>query len=163
MSKEDFKEFKNYPEGSIEKRIYDSYFMDIDKYLIKYFKNNTDRFNSFYQDYITPVFEKNNRNDYNEFLQKKKPPFSIDYSRFDEFYNNNCLKNKILDVELFNFLSFLFSISHQFKNINVFMTWIENKIFLRNKTFNEIIKFPYGSNYIKSNLRELSVLNCSWV
>ena len=56
MSKEEFEKFKYYPEGSLEKRIYDSYFLKIEEYLTKYFSlDQLENFNSFYK---LPLFYK---------------------------------------------------------------------------------------------------------
>ena len=62
-------------------------------------------FNSFYKEYVYPILEKDKRDLYLEFLKKNKPPFFVNYEKFDEFNNIQELRYKYSDEELFNFLS----------------------------------------------------------
>ena len=164
MKKEEVENFKKFPEGSIEKRIYDSYFMKIEEYLIKYFsKNKIEDFDLFYKEYINPILEKGKRDLYIEFLKKNRPPFFVNYERFDEFNNNQELRDKYSDVELFNFLSFLYSIFDQFDNIDKFLDWLNSKKYIQELNFDEILKYPFGNNYLKSNLVILPIFNNSWL
>lgn len=165
MSEEEFKDFKNRPEDSIEKRIYDSLFMNIEEYLTKYFSKEDElkKFNSFYKEYVCPVLEKDKRDLYLEFLKKRTPPFFVNYEKFDEFNNTQELRNKYSDIELFNFLSFLYSVFNQFDNIKEFLNWLNNKEYFQNLNFDEILKYPFGNNYMKSNLVMLPILNSSWL
>lgn len=164
MSKEKFKNFKDYPEGSVEKRIYDSYFLNPEDYLLKYFsKNQLENFNSFYQEYICPILKKDERELYIELLKKKKPPFFINYKKFDEFNTTKRLRDKYSDIELFNFLSFLYSVSNQFDSIEKFLGWLNNKEYLMNLKFDDILNYRFGNNYLKHNLMMLPILSSNWI
>jgi hypothetical protein len=157
--------YKDYPEGSGGKAIFDYYHISPQEYLVKYYseKDRIDRFKSFYNDYVLPILNKENRVNYNIFLSQKKPPFVVDYEKFDEFFNNKNLYAKYSDDELFNFLSFLYAISYQLENIDNFINWLNNKKYFNNNTLDEILKLSFGSDFIKSNLRELPILGGSWV
>ena len=164
MDKEEFKDFKNHPEGSIEKRIYDSLFMNVEEYLLKYFsEDQLKNFNSFYKEYVYPILEKDKRDLYLEFLKKNKPPFFVNYEKFDEFNNIQELRYKYSDEELFNFLSFLYSILNRFDNIKEFLDWLNNKEYIQDLNFDDILRYHFGNNYLKSNLVMLPILNSSWL
>ena len=164
MNREEFKNFKNYPEDSIERRIYDSLFMSTEEYLLKYFsEDKLKNFYSFYNKYVYPILEKDKRDLYVEFSKKNKPPFFVNCERFDEFNNDQVLREMYSDVELFNFISFLYSILDQFDNIDKFLHWLNNKRYIHNLTFEDILKYNFGNNYLKSNLVMLPILNSNWL
>ncbi len=158
-------EYKDYPEGSGLKRYYDSVYLPLKEYLLKYYYDTVevDRFKCFYNEYVLPILDKENRSEYDKFLFQKKPPFVVDYEKFDTFFNDKILSEKYPDTELFNFLSFLYAISFQFENIDTFLNWINNIKYFNNYTLDEILQLPFGNNFIKSNLRELPILGSSWM
>ena len=153
--------YANCPEGSLQKRIYDSYFIPAHEYLKKYFSDGSEklkRFNFFYKNYVLPILNKEKRDEYIAFLYQKKPPFIVNYVMFDEFIDH-LNKKTINDEELYYFMAFIYSTNTLFKTLNDFSKWKADNKFFNNKTLDDLLKMDFGANFVKANLRELKILN----
>lgn len=168
MKKVDFLKYKNYPEGSPSKRIYDSYYLSFQDYLDKYYRDEElNRWNEFLEKYVYPLFDKHKRNEYSSFLKKMKPAFVIEFNSIDEFWQN-VKGDSRFDEELKCFFTFL-HVCNFFSEYNIsFECWLnmENwispwseKDFENSKTIMKILDYKFGDKYLKSALIGMPWIN----
>lgn len=151
-----YNKYRNYPEGSGGKKLYDMYHLPYEKFLIKYYSEvDLTRWEDFYNQFILPLVRETDWVNYQISLRKIKPPFLVQYDRFKEFLDEDF--SPVEDVDLTNFLAFLYSIEY-FETLGDVIVWTKRNDFL-NHSFIQLASKRAGVNYLKSVLRELPILN----
>jgi len=128
LTNEDFalKYYGNYPEGSGSRKLYDYYSMDIQDYLIKYQTTfDLSNWSSFLTKYVEPLFDGSSIDIYYQYIEKVQAPFRPDHRVVE--------KNKLylethneFDQELEKFFAFLLS-TQFFETYNIsFEDWISS-------------------------------------
>lgn len=159
--------FKDYPEGSGGKEIYDEYFMNFKDYLIKYYFNlekmqkiSWEYWLQWYQRCIEPAFDENRHDEMIKnygYVDKKYYDFHIQ----NETYMKLKQTGKIPD-EINKFIGFMAGTGF-FKRYNISVEqWLNMKNwqnpYVENdngKTINEILSYKYGINYLKVLLPQM--------
>ncbi|MFO0478739.1 MAG: hypothetical protein ACK50L_08215 [Bacteroidota bacterium] len=164
MTKEEAVKYINYPEGSLSKRTYDSFFMPFDEFLIKYYKNpDLKRWYYINDKFVNPLFDGTSWENYQDFLSKVKPQFVPIESKIQPFFY--VIKNdERFDKELKFFFNFLYSINfygefsfEEWLNIKNWMhPWFEDEQNVE-KSIIEILKNEYSENYLKEQFASLSI------
>lgn len=158
--------YKDYPEGSGSKRLYDMYFLPFGEYLAKYYSNpNWETWDRWRSRYIEAAFNKNRHDEMIKnfgYADKKYYDFDTQY----EFYSQLKM-DKRLDDDTMQFIGFLAGAGF-FKKYDITLKqWFNMKNWSNpylseikdDKTINEIISYPYGENYIKTNLPQMAFWN----
>ena len=153
--------YKDYPEGSGGKKIYDSYILSFDVFLTKYYsKINLSRWDEWMEKYVKLAFNQ----EQHEEMAKNFGYVSVSMHSFEEqqkIYDE--LETELrLDQEVRMFIGFMAGAGF-FKRYNLNIEqWfhITNWMHPHQKdvTFpklNVILNYPYGLNYIKVNLLQL--------
>jgi hypothetical protein len=161
---EDFNKYKDYPEGSGGKKIYDLNSLSFDEYLNKYYAvPDLNRWNYVKSKFVIPLFDGTNWNDYLNFLMQAKPNFSPEREKLLQFLDQIKEDNRF-DKELKQFFAFLYSIDF-YRELS-FEEWISSKSWAhpwhKNETTNarpilEILRHQNGVNYLKEQLGNLSI------
>lgn len=156
--------YKDYPEGSLSKKSYDSVFMSFQDYLNKYYVNNDlKQWKYINSKFVTPLFDGTKWEDYYGFLYKVKPNFVPVENRVKQIWE--VIKNDTrFDYELKHFFTFLYSINffrefsfEEWLNINNWShPWFENEQD-KEKSILEILKYNHSENYLKEQLASLSI------
>jgi hypothetical protein len=164
MNKDELDKFKNYPEGSGGKKIYDQFTMPFPFFLAKYYKGNEpENWSYIYKKFIAPLFNNDERDSYIDFLQKAKPRFIPDMEKALAFFKEISLDKPFSD-DVKKFFSFLFSINF-FRDLT-FNEWLSVKYWRHPwhkesddslLSLNEIIQFENAENYLKEQLSQLSI------
>ncbi|MDR0661370.1 MAG: hypothetical protein LBG19_11420 [Prevotellaceae bacterium] len=165
MRKEDYKEIKNYkdePEGSVNKRIYDRYFLPFQEYLKKYYSDDKrlDRWKYFTDKFVKPLFDGTPYRNYRDFLYQATPPFCPDPEKLEIAWE--LLKDDArFDEELKQFFAFMCACGfledwhitfEQFLRISNWMhPWYEEEC-ERKESILEVLNHNYGVTYLKSLL-----------
>jgi hypothetical protein len=164
MSKESVEIYKNHPDGSPSKALYDLYNMDFQEYLNKYYKDpDLSRWDYINQKFITPLFDGTRWEDYWNFLYQVKPKFAPNELRKNDFWNQ--IKNTTeFTNELKQFFTFLYSIEF-FRDLS-FEEWLNTKNWnhpwyqdesTNMKSITELLKYDYSENFLKEQLASLNI------
>jgi hypothetical protein len=162
MNQTEAKKYKDYPEGSGGKKIYDTFYLPFQDYLKKYYSNpDLSRWNYINSKFITPLFDGTKWEDYMRNLQKIKPNFLPSQIKVKEFSLQ--IKNDIrFSNDLKHFFSFLYSIDF-FRELT-FEEWLNAKNWKHpwhmsetGKSILELKEYPFSENYIKEQLSQLSI------
>jgi hypothetical protein len=156
--------FKNYPEGSLSKQFYDSVSMSFEKYVNKYYKvTNLSGWDYVTSKFVKPLFDGTDWDNYNEFLVKAKPDFSVDKLKLFSFWE--IIKNdNRFSIEIKQFFTFLYSISF-FRELT-FEEWLIIDYWSHpwfnnqpndDKSIMQILEYEYSENYLKKRLSELTI------
>lgn len=151
----DLKKYKDFPEGSAGKVMYDSIYMTFEAYLEKYYLGvDLSVWRKWIEKYINPAFDPYEH----EVMIKNFGYSSLDNFNFSEQYNvyNELENEKRLDEETRRFIGFLGGAGF-FKRFNLeVINWFNIPNWYHpywkpdgQKTLNEILDFKYGLNYIK--------------
>lgn len=164
MTKEEIEKYKEYPEGSGGKKIYDLAHLSFSEYLEKYFKEpDLIRWRYINSKYVIPLFDGTIWKDYWHFLNQAKPNFSPVENKAKEFLDT-IKEDTRFDIDLKQFFAFLYSISF-FRELS-FEEWLRigNWTCPWNKSKDEksksilaILSHHNGSNYLKVQLGNLSI------
>ena len=163
MKKDEYLKIERYkvePEGSINKRIYDRYYIPFQEYLKKYYRD-TDllkRWIYFSNKFVKPLFDGTSYNQYNDFLHQAKPCFKPDIYKLKEAWE--ILKNDDrFDKELKQFFAFICSCSfldeewnitfEEFLRIENWMHPWYREEYDNMKPILDILQYQYGFNYLK--------------
>lgn len=164
ITQEEIDKYRDYPEGSNSKKLYDYYSLSFEEFLIKYYKKpDLIRWKYIYDKFVNPIFTYENESEYKSFLKQAKPNFSVSIIKAHEFYE--IIKNdNRFDAELKYFFSFLYSINF-FRELT-FENWLETN-YWNHPWHHEndsnllpiilIIKHEYGLNFLKDQLSMLTI------
>lgn len=165
MTKKEALKYKDYPDGSLSKKTYDSFFMPFREFLEKYYQQpDLSRWDYCNKKFVTPLFDGTSFDEYQAELQKIKPAFSPSQQKLLKFCSK--MDDLKFDFELKRFFAFLYSINF-YGNIS-FEEWlkinnwnhpwyVDNDSIL--KPIEEILRHPFGVNYLKVALADLNIFN----
>lgn len=158
--------YKDYPEGSYQKHLYDENFLPLKDYIYKYYKDKSmDRWMMWINKFVYPLFNESERENYYQFLYKAKPSFYPEFTKLKEIWPKISLDNRF-DNELKHFFAFLYTCGF-FNTVN-FEDWLNsnnwlhpwyNEPYENNESILEILKYNYGIKYIKLLLIDMPWLN----
>lgn len=153
--------YKDYPEGSIMKRYYDSVYLSFGDYLKKYYQApDLSRWSIWQKKYLAPAFEESRH----EEMIKNFGYVSIDKHDFKSQYSvYEALKlDSRLDYETSKFIGFLAGADFFEKYKITVQEWFDMKnwshLHQPNEegcTINEILKYPFGINMLKTGLPQM--------
>lgn len=163
-SRKDLKEierYKDYPEGSGGKKIYDSVFLPFPEYLKKYYKNpDMSSWNRWHQKYIQYAYDKVR---YVELVERFGYA-KIEFHDFEAQYEvYKFLQGDMrLDEETRKFIGFMAGTKFFEKHDITVLEWFNmpnwanpSRRVDEGKTINEILNSPYGLNMLKTSLPHL--------
>ncbi len=162
IKNEDYKIYKDYPDGSPSKKMYDAANMDFNRYLEKYYaKPNLSQWNQLNRVFVENAF-KMNKKEYEDYLQNSRIHTAMIFNHDKLEYNYEFIKAKqIFDDELSKFLAYLMSCDF-LEEINVdFDVWLMMKDWINpgKSTYDlsilEIANFKNGENFLKQHLPEM--------
>lgn len=164
IGREELEKYKNYPDGSNGKKLYDYYNLTFSSFLSKYYRNpDLKRWHYVYDKFVNPIFQNDNLEEYFQFLNKSKPNFSVSINKAIEFFTK--IQNDTrFDYELKCFFSFLYSID--FFRDTKFEDWLEigywnHPWYTENDSnllpISQIVEHENGLNFLKDQLSMLSV------
>lgn len=161
--------YKNEPEGSLDKKNYDRYFLPFSEYLTKYYSNsNFEQWDRWQMRYIEPSFDESK---HDEFV-KNWGYLKKEYHNFDEQYNvyNQLKDDNRLPEDVKKFIGFLIG-ANQASFLKKYYLTLEQWFNIKNwqnpyleetedgHTINEILSYPYGINYFKTLLTQMPFWN----
>jgi len=164
MNKKDIeriKTYKNYPDGSGKRGIYDYVFLPFHEYLEKYYSTpDLSTWEIWQGKYIEPAFDENRHDEMVKNFGYVKKDFH-DFSAQYEVFNHLAYDNR-LDDETRKFIGFMAGVGF-FKryDINVeewfdMLNWSHPEHAMEEgKTINEILKYPCGDNMFKVSLPQM--------
>ena len=153
---EEILKYKDFPEGSGSKKMYDKYFLPFNEYLEKYYSNPIfSEWNNWYKSYIEPAFDENRHDEMIRnfgYISKDKHDFVTQY---EVFFQLN--KSEELDKEFTEFIGFIAGMGFFKKYDLTINQWLNIKNWQNpylevdedGKTIIQILSYPYGLNYIK--------------
>jgi len=158
--------FKNSLEGTIDKQVYDYSTLEFSEYLSKYYSSSDsiNNWNSWMNRFVYPAFDKVNRKEFVDYLNRIKPPFFPEFDKLDQFWLNIRSDDRF-DEEFKYFFSFQYSCSF-FKNIS-FEDWLISQSWRHpwredisnERTILEILKYKGGANFLKASLISMPWIN----
>lgn len=164
MSRESVEIYKNDPENSAGKQLYDCYNMPFQDYLNKYYSNpDLSRWEYVNQKFVLPLFDGTKWEDYWIFLNQVKPKFVPDKNKISEFWIQIKDDNRF-SFELKYFFTFLYSIGF-YRGLS-FEEWLNATNWLHPwyenekegvKSIDELLSYNNSENYIKSALSGLTI------
>jgi hypothetical protein len=154
--------YKDYPEGSGGKNLYDKYFLPINEYIKKYYANpEYKEWDTWYKKYIEPAFNETRHDEMVKnfgYVSKERHDFEEQYKVY------SLLKDRQnLSEEVKQFIGFLAGAGF-FKKYGLTVgNWFNSKNWLNpnleeaddKMTINEILNIPYGINYFKVLLTQM--------
>ncbi|MBP7808115.1 MAG: hypothetical protein KA163_02370 [Bacteroidia bacterium] len=154
--------YKDYPEGSGGKSIYDLYFMEFEQYLEKYYRDpEYKQWERWYNKYIEPAFDPNRHSEMIKNFGYISDSIH-DFTAQSEVFND--LKSDArLTEEIRQFIGFMAG-SGFFKRYNLSLNeWFNMKNWSNPYTkdiengmsINEILNCKYGINYFKISLTQM--------
>lgn len=159
--KERVLKYKDYPEGSVGKQVYDSINLPFDEYLKKYYTNpDISTFELWQKKYIEAAFDIKRHNE----MIKNFGYTDIKYYDFDKQYDfyENLKKDNRLDESIRKFIGFMAGTGFFLKNNLTVEAWFSIKNWSNlnieiedGRTINEILNFSNGKNYLKTILPQL--------
>lgn len=164
---EEIKKYKDYPEDSVYREVYDSVFLPFSEYLEKYYKNlkltrskSWQSWERWQKKYLEPAFDA----DRHEEMIKNFGYVSIDKHDFESQYRvyNGLKSDKRLDEETRRFIGFLAG-NHFFDTYDISVEeWLTMKNWNRpfdkkeeGRTIDEILSYQYGLNMLKCSLLQM--------
>ena len=163
-TKFEVEKYKDYPDDSPYKALYDIYHLPFDAYLEKYYQNpDLNRWDYINSKFVNPLFDGTSWEDYRCFLNKAKPNFLPIEIKVKEFWKIVKDDDRFSD-ELKQFFAFLYSINF-YRELS-FEEWIKIDYWRHpwykdpneeNKTILELITYKYSENYLKAQLATLSI------
>lgn len=158
---EEIKRYKDYPEDSVYREVYDSVFLVFSEYLQKYYKApDLSIWNTWQKKYLEPAYD----NDRHEEMIRNFGYVSLEMYDFDTQYKvyNQLQQDNRLDNETRMFIGFL-SGSGFFKRYGITVQeWFNMKNWNHpqhtndySRTISEILDCKYGINMLKSSLPQL--------
>lgn len=116
--------------GSSERRLYDYYTLPLEEYIALYYADpDLTRWNTWFQKFVVPVFLISERPEYLKMLNKIQAPFMPDFDLLDSSYSKMQADNRF-DSELQRFFAFIESIGIFKKRKITFESWISDKEWL---------------------------------
>lgn len=163
-NKQEAFKFKDFPEGSLSKKYFDSFFMSTENYLEKYYQEiDLTRWNYINSKFVTPMFDGTSWEVYMDYLKKAKPNFLPIEIKVKELWIHIQDDNRF-SLELKHFFCFLYSIDF-FKELN-FEEWLNvpnwrHPWYLspkdEDKSILELLNYKFSENYLKEKLATLSI------
>ncbi|HEY0740831.1 MAG TPA: hypothetical protein VGD40_05180 [Chryseosolibacter sp.] len=161
MKKQDTLKYKDFPEGSASKRLYDYHHLPFQSYLSKYYvAPDLKSWNSLVHEYVLPSFDNEQRNYCLLIMAKKGAPFRPDFEKLEEYWAR-LKSDRRFDEELGRFFSFLGACNF-FERFNIDLNdWLHmknwqkparKKVLEDARTIMEILSFNFGVNFLKSEL-----------
>ena len=150
--------YKDYPENSGGKAIYDRYFLPFKKYLEKYYSDSEyEEWERWKKKYIESAFDENQHDEFIKnwgYVDKKYHHFNTQYQVYSQLKNDERLPEEVK-----KFIGFLAGVGEGF--FNKYHITVEQWFNMKNwhnpnlpeneegHTINEILSYPYGINYFK--------------
>lgn len=162
MNQNNYIQFKDYPEGSGGRKIYDKFSLSFQDYLNKYYLDNDLAYwNYINQKFVIPLFDSTSWNDYLHFLHRAKPNFLPNKEKAESLFDQ--IKNDSrFNKDIKYFFCFLYSIEF-FDNLT-FEEWINVNHWSHPRTFEnggksivEILSYKNSINFLKERLSQLSI------
>lgn len=158
---EQIRQYKDYPDNSVYKEVYDSVFLSFSEYLNKYYATpDLSTWNRWQKKYLEPAYDKGRH----EEMIKNFGYTSINMYDFDTQYKvfHQLEKNNQLDDETRRFIGFLAG-NHFFDKYKISVqTWFTLKNWSHpdhknedGKTINEILGYRYGINMLKTSFPQM--------
>lgn len=162
MDKNNYIQFKDYPEGSGGRKIYDKFNLSFQDYLNKYYLDNDLTYWGYInQKFITPLFDSTSWNHYLLFLHKAKPGF-LPKKEKAEFLFDRLKNDNRFDQDIKHFFCFLYSID--FFDALTFEEWVNVGYWPRpwsieneGMSIIEILSYENSINFLKERLSQLSI------
>lgn len=156
--------YKDYPEGSVRKRVYDSVFLPFQEYLNKYYNQlDLNTWKRWQQKYIEPYFDESRHEEMIKnfgYVSINRHDFKIQYAMYDKLKDDNRL-----DDEIKKFISFMAGVGF-FKQYAINLeewfkieNWGNTASKLedwKRRTINDVLSYEYGINFLKSDLPHIS-------
>lgn len=150
--------FKDYPEGSVNKEIYDSVFLPFHEYLNKYYINpDLTSWERWKSRYIEPAFNKNRHDEMIKnfgYVDKKYYDFDSQNKLYEQLKND-----ERIDGDIKQFMAFMAGTGFFKKNNLTLDLWFAMKNWANpyvpsedGMTINEILNYKYGDNLLRTNL-----------
>jgi hypothetical protein len=165
--KSKIKNYKDYPEGSGKKGIFDYVFLSFKDYINKYYQSpDISTWEIWQAKYIEPAFDESRH----EEMIKNFGYVSIDKHDFKSQYAiyNQLKEDNRLDDETVKFIGFMAGAGF-FEKLNINLeewfdvdNWSAPLLFPDNNkrmSINDILSYTYGLNYLKVNLPQMSFWN----
>lgn len=88
MNSSEVEKFRNYPEGSGGRKIFDYYNLSFEDYLLKYYSNpDLSNWNTIFKTFVQPIFSGEDTSKYLLKLERIKPGFSPNIEQAKTYYN----------------------------------------------------------------------------
>ena len=163
---EEVKKFKDYPEGSLQKQMYDNVFLTFVEYLEKYHShNNIAEWTNWMSRYVTPAFNKASRSE----MIKNFGYASLEMYDFNqmEMVYLKISEDKRLSKDIRMFIGFLAGAGFFNKHKLTIEEWLmmDNWFnpFVKSQkkgiTLNEIINLKNGENFLRANFIQMPFWN----
>lgn len=158
---EEIERYKDYPEGSGKKGIYDYVFLPFQEYLDKcYSSPDLSTWEIWHKKYIGPAFDEKRHDEMIRnfgYVKKEFHDFKAQYEVFNQLANDDRL-----DDEISKFIGFMAGVGF-FKRYEVTVEqWFDMLNWSHpeherdeGRTINEILKYRYGFNHLKANLLQM--------
>ncbi len=156
----DFEKYKNYPEGSGGKKMYDEFTLTFDAYLIKYYScPDFEEWNRWRVRFIEPAFDENRHDE----MIRNFGYVSKDRHDFDcqSFVYAELQQNKFMAEDVKQFVGFMAGAGFFKKYKLSIQDWLEIRNWFNPiesnemKPISEIIAIPYGLNYLRLFLLQM--------
>jgi len=160
-----YDKYKSSPEGSGQKRLYDSEQLSFQDYLTKYYSSpKLNQWNQFYKNFVEPVFKMDAKS-YKEHLKLLQVSFSFvpDHKRSLSNYSS-LVGRGFFTVEMSKFLAVLLSDSNFQRGNSLFQydTWLDSRNTLKaisefniKLSIKEVVLLSNGEGFLKEKLMEL--------
>lgn len=162
---EDYLKYKDYPEGSGGRKLYDLNVLDFRDFLAKYYsKENNEFWSKWMIDYVLPAFDKNTFKRMAEnfgYVSVDKHDFRSQDFFYTELFNTNRFSKDI--CQFVGFMAGAGFFKHYKIELNEWLTiknWINpfDKSISMN-SISEIANMSYGENFIRKQLTQLPFWN----
>jgi hypothetical protein len=159
LSKSEIEKYKDYPEGSGGKMMYDKYFMSVEDFFSKYYdKVDLQDWNYWMNNTINKCWDKKERSKFlSEWGERMK---LFNFEEMERIYNEESLSDYDEDVR--KFIAFLAGDGFFEKNKVSLDNWVESKKFAnpikeyeQDVTISQALKLKGGMNYIRKQLVNL--------
>lgn len=158
--------YKDYPEGSGGKAIYDRYFLPFTVFLVKYYSDPENKeWDRWISKYIEPAFDAKRHDEMIKnfgYKNKEYHNFEVQYAIYEQLISDTRLTD---DVRMFiGFLAGSNGIYNFFCKHNITIAqwfeirnWYNPYLYESNdeRSINEILGYPYGINYLKTLLPQM--------
>ncbi|MFN8353086.1 MAG: hypothetical protein U0Y10_01455 [Spirosomataceae bacterium] len=162
------KSYKDAPEGSSHKKIYDSVYMDIELYIKKYYLNyDASRWNKYWRDDIlSKIFDETKQDELRKYFGLEGKGKFLDFDRMLVFYNE-IKDDPRFEDDIKRFFAFLAGDGYfeskgiayeEFLNARDLNHPQKTHNDLKYPTLNELSKIEGGQNYIREQLPSMGWL-----